>query len=112
MIVLALRGYHILVTLTWGIVAAIAVKLQDPVFESQTKNKLGTADVRGWLRAEVCDIFGRKFEGFHQMDSDKITGDSHDHVLTWGGKDTSQVRYKPVPIRFELSAAEVDGVKY
>lgn len=32
-----------------GIVAAIAVKLQDPVFESQTKNKLGSADVRGWL---------------------------------------------------------------
>ena len=32
-----------------GIVAAISVKLQDPVFESQTKNKLGSADVRGWL---------------------------------------------------------------
>ncbi|MFK7898047.1 MAG: DNA topoisomerase IV subunit B [Myxococcota bacterium] len=32
-----------------GIVAAIAVKLQDPVFESQTKNKLGSADVRSWL---------------------------------------------------------------
>lgn len=32
-----------------GIVAAVAVKLQDPVFESQTKNKLGSSDVRGWL---------------------------------------------------------------
>jgi topoisomerase-4 subunit B len=38
-----------------GIVAAIAVKLQDPVFESQTKNKLGSADVRGWLVPEVKD---------------------------------------------------------
>ena len=32
-----------------GIVAAIAVKLQDPVFESQTKNKLGSTEVRGWV---------------------------------------------------------------
>ncbi len=38
-----------------GIVAAIAVKLQDPVFESQTKNKLGSADVRGWLVPAVRD---------------------------------------------------------
>jgi len=32
-----------------GIVAAVAIKLQDPVFESQTKNKLGSTDVRGWI---------------------------------------------------------------
>jgi len=38
-----------------GIVAAIAVRLQDPVFESQTKNKLGSADVRGWLVPAVKD---------------------------------------------------------
>lgn len=38
-----------------GIVAAVAVKLQDPVFESQTKNKLGSADVRGWLVPAVKD---------------------------------------------------------
>ena len=38
-----------------GIVGAIAVKLQDPVFESQTKNKLGSSDVRGWLVPAVKD---------------------------------------------------------
>ncbi|HPG27701.1 MAG TPA: toprim domain-containing protein, partial [Myxococcota bacterium] len=38
-----------------GIVAAIAVKLQDPVFESQTKNKLGSTDVRTWLVPAVRD---------------------------------------------------------
>jgi topoisomerase-4 subunit B len=38
-----------------GIVAAIAVKLQDPVFESQTKNKLGSSDVRVWLVPAVKD---------------------------------------------------------
>jgi topoisomerase-4 subunit B len=31
-----------------GLVGAIAIKLQDPVFDSQTKTKLGS-DVRGWL---------------------------------------------------------------
>jgi topoisomerase-4 subunit B len=32
-----------------GIIGAVAVKLQDPIFDSQTKSKLGSTDVRGWL---------------------------------------------------------------
>ncbi len=32
-----------------GIIGAIAIKLQDPVFESQTKNKLGNSEVRSWI---------------------------------------------------------------
>ena len=32
-----------------GIIGAVAVKLQDPVFDSQTKSKLGSTDVRSWL---------------------------------------------------------------
>ena len=36
-----------------GMLGAIAVKLQDPVFESQTKNKLGSTDVRPWIVQEV-----------------------------------------------------------
>jgi len=32
-----------------GIVGAVAIKLQDPVFESQTKNKLGSTEVRTWI---------------------------------------------------------------
>lgn len=32
-----------------GMIGAIAVKVQDPVFESQTKNKLGSTDVRSWV---------------------------------------------------------------
>ncbi len=32
-----------------GIVGVVAVKVQDPVFESQTKNKLGSTDVRSWI---------------------------------------------------------------
>jgi topoisomerase-4 subunit B len=38
-----------------GIVGAIAVKLQDPVFDSQTKNKLGSTDVRAWVVPIVKD---------------------------------------------------------
>jgi topoisomerase-4 subunit B len=32
-----------------GIVGAVAIKLQDPVFDSQTKSKLGSTDVRSWV---------------------------------------------------------------
>ena len=32
-----------------GILGAVAIKLQDPVFESQTKNKLGSTEVRSWI---------------------------------------------------------------
>ncbi|MBN2441816.1 MAG: type IIA DNA topoisomerase subunit B [Spirochaetales bacterium] len=32
-----------------GIVGAIAVKLKDPVFESQTKNKLGSTEIKSWV---------------------------------------------------------------
>ena len=36
-----------------GIIAAIAIRIKDPVFESQTKNKLGNAEIRADLVAEV-----------------------------------------------------------
>ncbi len=36
-----------------GIVGAIAIKIKDPVFESQTKNKLGNTDVKGWLVSTI-----------------------------------------------------------
>ncbi len=36
-----------------GIAGAIAIKLKDPVFESQTKNKLGNTEIRGWIVNEV-----------------------------------------------------------
>jgi len=36
-----------------GTAAAVAVKLKNPVFESQTKNKLGNSDIRSWIVQEV-----------------------------------------------------------
>jgi DNA gyrase/topoisomerase IV subunit B len=32
-----------------GIVGTLAVKVQEPVFESQTKNKLGNTEIRAWI---------------------------------------------------------------
>ena len=32
-----------------GLVGILAVKVQEPVFESQTKNKLGNTDIRAWI---------------------------------------------------------------
>ena len=39
-----------------GIVGAIAIRLKEPVFESQTKNKLGNPEIRSRLVAEVREV--------------------------------------------------------
>lgn len=36
-----------------GIAGAVSVKLKSPVFESQTKNKLGNTEIRTWIVTEV-----------------------------------------------------------
>ena len=38
-----------------GTIAAVAIKLKNPVFESQTKNKLGNSDIRAWIVQETKD---------------------------------------------------------
>lgn len=38
-----------------GLTAAVLVKLKDPVFESQTKNKLGNTDIKGSISQAVRD---------------------------------------------------------
>ncbi len=39
-----------------GILGAVAIRLKDPVFESQTKNKLGNTEIRGPLVTRIRDI--------------------------------------------------------
>ncbi len=36
-----------------GIIGAIGIKIKSPVFESQTKNKLGNTDVKAWIESAV-----------------------------------------------------------
>jgi len=38
-----------------GIVGTLAIKIKEPVFESQTKNKLGNTEVRSWIVNKVKD---------------------------------------------------------
>lgn len=58
-----------------GFAAAVAVKLENPVFESQTKNKLGNTDVRAWILSEtreaVVDFLHKNQEASRKM-LDKI----------------------------------------
>jgi DNA gyrase/topoisomerase IV subunit B len=49
-----------------GIIGTISIKLQEPIFESQTKNKLGNSDIRGWIvstvRQALVDYLHRHLE--------------------------------------------------
>ena len=49
-----------------GITGAIAIKMQEPVFESQTKNKLGSTEVRGpivqTVKDEICNFLLKNLE--------------------------------------------------
>lgn len=38
-----------------GLIGAISVKIENPIFESQTKNKLGNTEIRSWIIQEVKD---------------------------------------------------------
>ena len=39
-----------------GLLGAVAIRLKDPIFESQTKNKLGNSEIRGPLVTRIRDI--------------------------------------------------------
>jgi topoisomerase-4 subunit B len=53
-----------------GMTAAIAIKLKNPVFESQTKNKLGNTDIRIWL---VTDVNNAVEDWLHKnIDASKV----------------------------------------
>jgi DNA gyrase subunit B len=54
-----------------GLTAIISVKLQDPQFESQTKNKLGNAEVRAAVETAVSEAF-RQFLEENPNDAKKI----------------------------------------
>ncbi|OPZ91727.1 MAG: hypothetical protein BWY73_01022 [candidate division TA06 bacterium ADurb.Bin417] len=65
------------------------------------------AAVRGWLRAELCDAFGRKLPGFHLMDCRPLTGDREAHRLTWKKGNPGDHIYRALRLRFEFCDAEI-----
>lgn len=81
-----------------------------PVVYPQAAEIRLDADVRGWLRAELCDAWGRKIEGYTLEDSITVHGDATAHVLRWRDRDTGEFRHDPVRLRFEYTDADVYGV--
>ena len=63
-----------------GTAAAIAVKIQAPVFESQTKNKLGNTEVRSWIvnetKAGVDDWLHKNPEAARMLEQKIIANES------------------------------------
>lgn len=62
-----------------GTTAAIAVKLKSPVFESQTKNKLGNSDIRPWIvqetKSAVEDWLHKNTEAAKQLELKIVTNE-------------------------------------
>lgn len=56
-----------------GITAVILVKLPDPQFEGQTKNKLGNPEMRGYVETVMAEWFGYFLEE-HPQTAKKIIG--------------------------------------
>jgi hypothetical protein len=83
-----------------------------PVFYPQTSEIKLDAAVRGWLRAELCDAWGNKREGYHLEDSLPLHGDDFGHVLRWQARDTAQFQHDPVRLRLEYADAEVYSISY
>lgn len=85
--------------------------MTEPFFPSGEEIRLD-ADVRGWLRAELCDGFGRKLPGFHLMDSVPARGDCQSHVLRWNDARAADHRFECVRLRFEFADAEVYSLAF
>jgi len=65
-----------------GMVGAIAVKVKEPIFESQTKNKLGNTDVRSPIVAVVSEAvadFLHKNREIAEIVLDKVTRNEQTH---------------------------------
>ncbi|MEW6756462.1 MAG: DNA topoisomerase IV subunit B [Candidatus Latescibacterota bacterium] len=94
-----------------GIFGVVAVKVKDPVFESQTKNKLGNTDVRGWIVAEVkeavVDFLHKHPESARQLETRIV----HNEKLR---KELNAVRKeaKEAARRIEIKIPNLKDCKY
>jgi topoisomerase-4 subunit B len=62
-----------------GMAGAIAIKLKNPIFESQTKNKLGNTEIRAWivqeLKAAVVDYLHKNNAVAKSIESKIVTNE-------------------------------------
>jgi DNA gyrase/topoisomerase IV subunit B len=85
-----------------GIVGAVAVKIQDPVFESQTKNKLGSVDVRGEIVKQVKEqvvLWLHRNAGVSQALIEKVKSNERVRKELTAIKKQARERAKSVAIR-------------
>jgi hypothetical protein len=83
-----------------------------PIIFPQSSEIKIDANVRGWLRAELCDAWGRKREGYHLENSILVQGDNSAHTLSWGGHDAGAFLHDPVRLRFEFVNADIYSVAF
>jgi hypothetical protein len=80
--------------------------MSEPFFPRDAEIRLD-ANIRGWLKAELCDAFGRKMPGFNLRDSIPIHGDSESHVLAWKNAAVADHVFECLRLRFEYQDGEI-----
>lgn len=85
-----------------GIVGSISVKLKEPVFESQTKNKLGNTDIRSWIVGLVKDAVSHNLYKNQEMADailDKISRNKKLRLEIQAVKKESREKAKKVSLK-------------
>ncbi len=94
-----------------GVVGTVAIKLKDPVFESQTKNKLGNTDVRGWIvahvREAVVDFLHRNREAADRLEAKVVQNEKLRKELNAVKKEA-----KEAARRIEIKIPDLRDCKY
>lgn len=94
-----------------GLSGAIAIKLRDPIFESQTKNKLGNTDVRGPVVAAVRDAivdFLHKNRDVAEIVLDKVSRNEQMHRQIQAMKKKGQA----AAVKSKLRIPKLKDCKY
>ncbi len=94
-----------------GIAGAISVKVKDPIFESQTKNKLGNSDIRSWIvnetKAGLVDFLHKNGEAAGNLESKIITNERLRKEL-----NTVKKEAKAAAKRISLNIPKLKDCKY
>ncbi len=90
-----------------GVVGTVAIKIKDPIFESQTKNKLGNTEIRGWIVNKVKDVLTDYFYKHTEMADVLIQKIQHNAKVR---KDLQQVR-KEAKVKARKVALKIPQLK-
>lgn len=69
------------------------------------------ADIRGSLRAELCDPYGKPLEGFGMADFVVVKGNDTKHRLAWNSGDYRRYHYESLSLRFEMEDATIYAIQ-